>query len=387
MQLYDLGYELWDEPLDQNIDNGQDYYQQPGIPDSLNYFYTLIPVNYSIVQTVPHTILGQVILFDEDAGDEQDPEDDPWIPDPDNCPDPYNPNCPCYEGPCARVSNDGKVDLREDLVKKTTRDLLDAGVNLIELYNEAMQLAGYPEEVIDVGNNGRIQSVRYYPAGYIRVQDNTLNQNVPVKNVQVKARRLFKIKSEWTNDLGYFSINKGYRQKASIIVKFKNSMVKVRGINGALKAWQYVFPVRKKIGLFEKYSLQNINYTFTYSANANSLSALQWSAAHCLNTFADTRNYLQNNGLLGWAPGTEYGIRVWISSVITQNAAAPMLRAIANSSLVSQTINYLLPTAGEAAKRVVQNYLPDITLRLQDGSGNTRIAGDLNGTFFHEFAH
>jgi hypothetical protein len=387
MQIYDLGYELWDEPLDQNIDNGQDYYQQPGIPDSLNYFYTLIPVNYSIEQTVPHTILGQVILFDEDAGDEQDPEDDPWIPDPDNCPDPYNPNCPCYEGPCARTTEDGKVDLREDLVKKTTKYLLDAGVNLIELYNEAMLLAGYPEEVIDDTSNGRTQSVRYYPSGVITVHDNTLNTNVPVKNVQVKARRLFKIKSTWTTDAGSFYINKGYRQKATIIVKFKNNLAKVRGINGALKVWQYVLPVRKKIGLRERNDLENIRYTFTYSANANSLTALQWSAAHCLNTLADTRQYLQNNNLTGFAPGTEYSLRIWISSVITDNAAAPMLRAIANTSLVSNVINYLLPLGASSAKRVLQNYLPDITLRLQNSSGNTRIAGDLNGTFFHEFGH
>jgi hypothetical protein len=394
MLIHDLGYELWDEPLDQHLEYSGDYYQHPGLPDSLNYFYTLVPVNYSIIQTVPHTILEDIVLFDEDAGDEQDPEDDPWIPDP-GC----DPNfiCYCYDDwgqayicntdPRVYLRNKGSDGLPEDLIKKTTKYLLDAGVNLVELYNEAMRLAGYPDEIIDETNNGRTQSVRYYPAGYIHVLDNTLNQNVPVKNVQVKSRRFFKIKSVWTNNVGYFSIDKGYRQKASIIVKFKNSWAKVRGINGALKAWQYVFPVRKKIGLFEKQALQNINYTFTYSANANSLTALQWSAAHCLNTLADTRQYLQNNNLLGYAPGTEYGIQIWISSVITDKAAAPMLRSIANTSFISNAINYLLPIGASTAKRVVQNYLPDVTLRLQDGSGNTRMASNLVGTFFHEFAH
>ncbi|MBX2946262.1 MAG: hypothetical protein KF725_10545 [Cyclobacteriaceae bacterium] len=53
MLLQDLGYDLWDEPLDQHIEYAGDYYQHPGLPDSLNYFYTLIPENYSITQNVP----------------------------------------------------------------------------------------------------------------------------------------------------------------------------------------------------------------------------------------------------------------------------------------------------------------------------------------------
>ncbi len=91
MLIHDLGYDLWDEPLDQHLEYSGDYYQQPGLPDSLNYFYTLIPANYTITQSVPHTVISEVILFNEDAGDEQDPEDpeDPWIPNPE---DPY-----CYD--------------------------------------------------------------------------------------------------------------------------------------------------------------------------------------------------------------------------------------------------------------------------------------------------
>ncbi len=155
MLIYDLGYELWSEPLDQHLEYEGESYHHPGLSDSLNYYYTLIPANYSIVQTVPHTILGQIVLFDEDVGDEQDPEDDLWIPDPDNCPDPTNPNCPCYEVPCARHNGNLTPDVREDLVKKTTNYLRQAGVNLVELYNEMMILAGYDDEVIPVDAAGR----------------------------------------------------------------------------------------------------------------------------------------------------------------------------------------------------------------------------------------
>jgi hypothetical protein len=38
-------------------------------------------------------------------------------------------------------------------------------------------------------------------------------------------------------------------------------------------------------------------------------------------------------------------------------------------------------------KNVLENYLPDVTLRLKNQNGVTRTASDLNGTFFHEFGH
>ncbi|MBX2946263.1 MAG: hypothetical protein KF725_10550 [Cyclobacteriaceae bacterium] len=39
------------------------------------------------------------------------------------------------------------VDLREDLVKKTTKYLLEGGVDLMELYNQMMILAGYEDDL------------------------------------------------------------------------------------------------------------------------------------------------------------------------------------------------------------------------------------------------
>ncbi len=391
MLLNDLGYELWNEPLDQHVSYSGDYYNHPGMPDSLNYFYTLIPVNYSIVQSVPHTIISQVILFDEDAGDEQDPEEDPWIPSPDpgggHCYDEWGAPYVCGTDP--RIYYRENQTLPEDLVKKTTKHLLDAGIDLIELYNEAMKLAGHYDEIIEHNSSvdSRTESIRYYPSGIIRVRDNSTNLNVPLKGVKVKSRRYLKIKSTFTNANGAFYINKGYRQKAQVIVKFKNNWANVRGINGSLKLWQYVFPLKKNLGLFEKSSLENIQFTFPYTSNANQISSLQFAAAHSLNTLWETRQYCVNNNIGQFSPGNGYKLNIWISSVHTSGASAPMLRAIANSSLISAAIDFLLPGIGTAAKRIVQNYLPDVTMRLQDHTGNTRFAKDISQLFFHEFGH
>jgi hypothetical protein len=260
MLLEDLGYDVWDEPLDQHIEYSGDYYQHPGLPDSINYFYTLIPANYSITQAVPHTILSQVILFDDDAGDEQDPEEveDPWIPDPDPgngyCYDEYGQPYVCNTNPRVYLRKRSQ-ELPEDLVRKVTKDLIEAGVDLRELYNQAMLLAGYDDEVIEEdpkNGNGRTKSVRYYPSGTITMTDNSANTVLPVRGTYVKSRRFMKLAHTYTDNNGNFSISKGYRNKAQIIVKFKNNWAKVRGVSHGLKVWQWTKPVKVKVGLFEK---------------------------------------------------------------------------------------------------------------------------------------
>lgn len=385
MRLQELGYELWDEPLDQHIEYSGDTYHQPGLPDSLNYYYTLVPDNYTITQEVPSSILGQVVLFDEDAGDEQDPED-PWIPDPENCPDPNNPNCPCYEGPCARRAGDSTlVDLREDLVKKTTKYLLDAGVNLVELHNEMMALAGYEDEVIPTDGAGRTQGERYYPAGCIMVRDNTINQDVPVKFAFVKSRRFFKLATTYTNVNGCFTISKGYRNKAQIIVKFKNAWAKVRGVNHALNPFEWTHAVKAKLGLFEKNAMQNIHHVFPYSSNAESRTAMKFTAAHVINTVHDINQYCAANGI-NTIPNN---MGIWVTTSSWFRAStAPMLNKVGNQTLAG---NFLaaIPVAGQLFKIMTTfNYMPDVAITINNTqSGTPRYASDISATTFHELGH
>lgn len=383
--LQDLGYDLWDEPLDQEIEYEGDYYQDPTVPDSLNYFYTLIPANYSITNQVPYTVVSQVVLFDDDAGDETDPEEieDPWTPEPDPgsgyCYDEVGAAYICNSSP--RVYLRQKTGKPEDLVRKTTLQLLEMGINLQDLYDEAMIVAGYDDEV-GRAENGRSQGTRYYPQGRIMVQDNSTGADVPLRNVKVKAKRWFKIKSAWTNANGQFYVNKGFRKKAKIILKFKNSVV-VRGINGALKAWQYVLPLRKKLGTFERSAMTNINHTIQATTSTESMGALQFVAAHCLNTFEQMKEMSTANNL----PLPPINMNIWVSSAITQSASAPMLKGIMNTSQLVQALKYLLPGKGTAIITLLQRYTPDVTMRIQNEFGGLRNAADISGTFFHEFAH
>jgi hypothetical protein len=282
--LHDYGYDLYDVPLDQDIVMSGEYYQDPSLPESaITYQYTLVPANFSLPTTVPHSIISQVFLFDDDAGDEMDPEEeDPWNPDPTPggyCYDEYNQAYICGTNPRQYLRIKSQL-AKEDLYRKATRDLIEAGLSPREVYNEAMRLAGYPEEVIESAANGRTQTVRYYPSGFVKVVDNVSGLTEPVRNVKVKVRRFFKIDDTQTDNKGFFFIDKGYRHKASVIIKVTNNRATIRGISGAMRFWEYAQVLEKEVGQFEANALQGMNIVLPFNSNANTYAALHWSAAH-----------------------------------------------------------------------------------------------------------
>jgi hypothetical protein len=387
--LHDYGYDLYDVPLDQDLEYQGEYYQDPSLPASaITYQYTLVPDNYALPTTVPYATLGKVFLFNDDAGDEKDPEPepDPWTPDPppgggEYCYDEYNQAYVCGTKPRRYLRMKSQPGTTEDLYQKATRELIEAGLSPRDVYNEAMRLAGFPGDVIETSNNGRTQ--RYYASGYVKVADNSNNRIDPVRNIRVKVRRFFKIDEAQTDNSGYFYIDKGYRQKASVILKFTNNRGTVRAISGALKVWEYAQVLEKEVGQFEQAAMQGMTITLPYNANADTYAALQWAGAHALNTLQLMYDFSAANSLQAPYPN----LNIWISSAITQAASAPMLRGIANTSQLSIALNYLLPTTASTIKQIVQRWLPDVTMRLQGSNGLTKTASQVNGTFFHEFGH
>jgi hypothetical protein len=383
--LHNWGYDLYDVPLDMDITTSGEYYQDPSLPpDAITYQYTLVPSNYSLPSSVPYSILYQVFLFDEYAGDEQDPEYDPWAPDPGNgvCYDEFGAAYLCGTDPRAYLRTSVAPQKPEDLYRKATTELIKAGINLKELYNEAMSLVGLKDEMIPVDSpNGKTKAVN--PYGYVRVEDNSIGSYVPVKNVTVKARRWFKLAQTQTDANGYFYINKSYRSKANIVLKFRNNDITIRGISGLLKFWEYAQALEKECGLYSESGLMNMNIQLAFHSNADTYGALQWAAAHGMNTHYESKQYVQANNIAGSFPP----MNIWISSAVTQAASAPMLRSIAGTSAINQAINYLLPSLASNIKKLVENWLPDVTLRLQGSGTTTRNADRINNIFFHEFAH
>lgn len=389
-----MGYDLYDVPLDQEVITSGEYYQDPSLPvDAITYQYTLVPSNYSLPTTVPYTIITQVLLFDETAGDEQDEIIDPWIPDPppsgNVCYDEFGSAYICGTSPKAYLRISDAEKKPEDLYNKTTIELLKSGINLIDLYNEAMRLAGLPEEMIkNSPSNGKTQSFK--PSGYIKVADNATGLMVPVKNITVKTRRWFKLDHTQTDANGYFAINKTYVQKANVVLKFRNNDITIRGISGAFKVWEYAQALEKEVGLF---SSGPINVNLSYISNADTYGALQWAAAHCINTHYEMKQYCSTNSL----PVPYPFMNIWITSAWTRAASTPMLRALLHEPVtLANALNFILSPSPQTISPIIRkmftNWLPDVTLRLQQNSngnptGPTQSAPQLSNTFFHEFGH
>ncbi len=369
-------YDLWDYPLDQDVQFIGDYYHDPAVgQDGITYFYTLVPFQYPITVNVPYDVISDVYLYHEDDGDIQD--QDPWNPVPPGCYDPSNtdPGCPVA---------------RENLVNNTleaTRHLDEMGINRVELYNLMMKQSGNQDEIIeDYKSNSRLNTINTV-AGTIKVQDNSINVDVPLGSVLVKTRRWFKLRRALTQANGQYSISVNYRKKAIVSVHFTNGSSKIRGINDVWKFWQFAIPVSKTLGEFTTAQLENVSYTFPYNSNPNSNAATQWVAGHTWNTIRDAK---LKNGQLGINYSAS-ALNIWISSRITQGASAPMLRTLFNTSLISLGLDFYLAGVsgplGVAAKQILQNLLPDITLRYGKSGGTTQSTADIVETIYHEMAH
>ena len=389
IELQNLGYDLFETPLDEDVATYEAANPTAVSSNEFGTFYTLVPVTYQLsarAASTPHQNISQIVLFDEYAGDEMDGDEiiapkpilDPWEPKPSDgyCYDEFNAPYLCGTSIYLRKN-------KSSVIHELTVKLLTAGINLKDLHNERLRIAGHEDEIETSNEAGRTQG--YYPAGRILVQDNSIGQNVPLKGVFVKSRRWFKVDDALTNATGNFSISKEYRKRAHVVVKFKNDYCKVRGISGALKVWEYVLPLEKELGLFEGAALRNVQYTFSYNSNPDTNTALKWTAAHFINSLWDMRQYCAAQGL----PNPPANLNVWVSDRITKAASAPMLRSVANSSQLVSAVQFLFPGPGAVAAVLiaVKAYAPDITMRIQGDGTTTRNAEDVSRTFFHELAH
>lgn len=394
-QLEDAGFELFDVPLMNEIIEDGDFYQDPTIPDDqITYQYTLLPYGYPLPQEIPYTIIDQIYLFNEEEGDEQ--LTDAWSVD-EHCAElaietnNFNP----LPRLCEYTSQHG------DPVITATQALLDQCLSPSEVYAIAAQYAGFYEDDTDPnGNFTNGRRARFRPQGTLKVFHSNLAVAEPLKGVTVKSRNFLKLGRTSSDANGRFSIDRPYRKKAAIIVKFKNHRATTRGINGILKVWQYAFPVKHKLGVFTNNALQTVEYTFQRETDPHTETARKWVAATTMNAVWDCDEFNRQNNINSFPR-----LKIWLSSRITSNASAPMLNYVLSPIIgsleaqaavqaVSTILDALLlqvPLAGPALavlKRIIELNKPDVTLRYGgDQSTNTATSREIYNTMIHEFSH
>jgi len=142
------------------------------------------------------------------------------------------------------------------------------------------------------------------PRGMIQVQDiRTCNGtspivNVPVRQARVVCKRWFKIATTYTNDQGNFTVTKRFNNKVKIIVKTENNHAKVCKIRG-IRLWQILFPVKKRIGVYEQVAMASVNYLFEKPnpTDQHDRELPYWAAATTHNSVLEYREYTVEFGV------------------------------------------------------------------------------------------
>lgn len=285
--------------------------------------------------------------------------------------------------------------LPELLIGTSQYNVLFSSFDHDELIDQALILKGYEDETGDL-DESKAKNTKYRPKGYIRVEQkiNSTTTIVPVKNILVRTRFWFNYGSGYTNDNGYFESDSKYNQKrnVNIICIFENNNVKIRAIKG-VQFWDIFNTERKNIGEVKGSALENINYLFKNSSVLTSDVKRKWMACHAINSIREHHVYCSQNGIL--APPTN--LNLWLTNAndngtsLTSDASAPMLKQMANNSIIIDVAQLYLVASGHpwyaVAMQVLMQFPPDITYNYSDYPSLYLNSDQISQTFYHELSH
>lgn len=227
------------------------------------------------------------------------------------------------------------------------------------------------------------------PSGTVRVFDNNLNISVPVRNVRVIAKRFLKIERTYTNAQGQYFITKEFN-KANIYIRTKNDQASIRSLRRA-RLWQMLFPAEVHFGKF-KGSLNNLNHVILFNQDALSEGARNWAAASAHNNVQEYYEFAAQQGI-GTPPGK---IKVLITNWRVQGprGAAPMFakRFVDNlpESFLTQYLIYAVPGGLGHYINILKKEI-DITLGYnmfrRFNADQTATSDEVGEVMFHELTH
>ena len=303
--------ELQDYPMDYDVTQDGDYYQDPNLgTEDFGWLYTVMPVGYNFPSGIQHEIIDFLYL----------PEDNEMLED----------MAESMAGGAQYSSSyqDGRrsitrTDLENDVT--LTSDCVCPDPNL-----ECVLPAYCFDPPPGGGGGGGGGNDPRIPRGAIEVQDiRTCNFtatppiNVPVRQARIVCKRWFKIERTYTNDQGQFVSSKKFKNKVKVNLKTKNNNAKVSKIRG-IRLWQILFPVKKRLGVFDQGAMASISYLFVRpaSANAHDKELPYWVAVTTHNSVVEFRQYSTEFGT--GQPPTKLNILVTNWGFQRAAGAAPM---------------------------------------------------------------
>ncbi len=290
--------ELFDYPLDRELISEGDYYTAPGknledIPD----YYAVVPADYHFLPGIAHSVIEKMYI----------PADD--------------------------------RELEDEALRRTN--------NLDE---EPANIHGYPQtdekqqqkNGILQGNpvNAQTRDCRNYPAGKILVQNELTNDRGfrAVQHVKVVVRRLFKVERMYTDDNGEFRCKKYFRNKYTILVKFKNDLARV----ARMRPWaihEQFFPIKINFGKWSNLDCLH-PFLISHPSSTGTIAASHWCAAITFNGVREHR-LMSTEESVGVPPP---GLNIMLSSKKGSGAGNTyMLNKMLHSSIASNAGEIMIP--------------------------------------------
>ncbi|MFZ6008884.1 MAG: hypothetical protein ACOYXT_00945, partial [Bacteroidota bacterium] len=169
--------ELYDYPLDYEIETPGNYYHDPNVPlGSPTPKYTAVPVDFEFDPAIGYEVLAELYLPKTDT-----------------------------------ISSGGRANRNSFLE---------------QLEDEAMSITGNLSDASAA--NGRTQRSRYHPQGYIRVRNTSTGKLEGVPNVKARVRRWFEVRTAMTDNDGYYWIDETFRRDVNYGVQFENHQALIR---------------------------------------------------------------------------------------------------------------------------------------------------------------
>lgn len=202
--LYGLNYDLFDYPLDYEIEEGGYYYHDPSIPENeMTWQYTVIGVD-EIEEDVPHEVIKEAVAAD-----------DPIIG-------------TIVEQPALGCAILDDCYIPNDIEVKTSKGAT-LPVTAEELKQMAFRLAGY-----EIDGGIKTKGMGYYPHGTISIPTDSADTSfVNLQGVKVRIRCFVVWEDIVTDANGSYASSKKYLLNPFVEVRFEdNSRYKtVNGIN------------------------------------------------------------------------------------------------------------------------------------------------------------
>jgi hypothetical protein len=362
--------ELQDYPMDYELIQDGDYYQDPTLGDEdFPWLYTVVPINFSYPSGIQYQVLQELYL----------PENNEILED-------------LAESMVAGAQYSSERLENRPIVRIDREDIQ------VESFNYSLEQCPclVPDEPCPVWPNCGLGGnppppTPTLPSG-IYVDEQTVcssqpNSPLPLRQVNVVAKRWFKRWSGYTDDNGKFTVTKSFKNKVKLIVKTRNGNARVSKVRG-IRVWNVLFPNRVRLGVIYGSELPKFRYVFTKptDGSASNKDLANWACATTHNSIVEFKQYTAEFGLQQPPPNLKVIVTNW--SFMANTAAAPMWNKC-NASNMGSLIKLISNVAGTAygVLNSFRNQM-DIIIGYKSLDYNCKLtSSELRGTVYHEVAH